>query len=128
MSAAWATYFSERTLPNRLRRPCFHSTRISAHPRAKARSGSPLEVPPVELKRKRGRSEARHTDGAIQEPDMATHTATTTHPEPEGLLSRAVLQLRQFMCGLHGHDTLKHFERGRISLLCASCGHETPGW
>jgi hypothetical protein len=59
---------------------------------------------------------------------MATHTAMTTNPEPEGLLSRAVLQLRQFMCGLHGHDTLKHFERGRISLLCASCGHETPGW
>jgi hypothetical protein len=21
-----------------------------------------------------------------------------------------------------------HFEQGRISLLCASCGHETPGW
>jgi len=21
-----------------------------------------------------------------------------------------------------------HWEQGRISLLCASCGHETPGW
>lgn len=59
---------------------------------------------------------------------MATNTAMTTNPEPTNVLSRAALQLRQFMCGLHGHDTLKHFERGRMSLLCASCGYETPGW
>jgi hypothetical protein len=39
-----------------------------------------------------------------------------------------VTNLRQFICGLHGHDSLLHFERGRISLLCTSCGHETPGW
>ena len=59
---------------------------------------------------------------------MATNTATTTNPEPDNVLSRAAVQLRQFVCGLHGHDTLKHFERGRMSLLCASCGYETPGW
>ena len=45
-----------------------------------------------------------------------------------GVLSRAALQVRQFLCGLHGHDSLKHFAHGRISLLCTSCGHETPGW
>jgi len=45
-----------------------------------------------------------------------------------GLLERAGVQMRQFICGLHGHDALLHFEDGRISLLCASCGHETPGW
>jgi hypothetical protein len=39
-----------------------------------------------------------------------------------------VTQLRQFVCGLHGHDSLLHFENGRMSLLCTSCGHETPGW
>jgi len=62
---------------------------------------------------------------------MATHTAPrleTPVTEADGLLSKAALQLRQFMCGLHGHDSLMHFEQGRISLLCASCGHETPGW
>jgi hypothetical protein len=58
--------------------------------------------------------------------ETTMHTLSTT-PEA-GVLSRAAVQLRQFMCGLHGHDTLKHFERGRISLLCASCGYETPGW
>jgi hypothetical protein len=62
---------------------------------------------------------------------MATHTLPASEnavTEAEGLLSKAALQLRQFMCGLHGHDSLLHFEQGRISLLCASCGHETPGW
>jgi hypothetical protein len=39
-----------------------------------------------------------------------------------------VTQLRQLICGLHGHDSLLHFDHGRISLLCTSCGHETPGW
>ena len=32
------------------------------------------------------------------------------------------------MCGLRGHDSLRHYEQGRISLMCVSCGHETPGW
>ncbi len=61
---------------------------------------------------------------------MATDTTyrSDTSTESDGLLSKAALQLRQFMCGLHGHDALLHFEQGRMSLLCASCGHETPGW
>jgi hypothetical protein len=32
------------------------------------------------------------------------------------------------LCGLHGHDALLHFDHGRISLLCTSCGYESPGW
>jgi len=61
---------------------------------------------------------------------MAIDTAHRLTPpnETNGLLTRAAQQLRQFMCGLHGHDSLMHWEQGRISLLCASCGHETPGW
>jgi hypothetical protein len=39
-----------------------------------------------------------------------------------------VSQLRQFICGLHGHDALLHFGKGRLSLQCTSCGYETPGW
>ncbi len=39
-----------------------------------------------------------------------------------------VSRIGQFVCGLHGHDRLLQFERGRLSLKCASCGHETPGW
>ena len=59
----------------------------------------------------------------------AAHQAAMTTPNAEyGPVSRAVQQVRQFMCGLHGHDALLHFESGRISLQCSSCGHETPGW
>ncbi len=39
-----------------------------------------------------------------------------------------VARLQQLVCGMHGHDELLQFERGRLSLKCASCGHETPGW
>ena len=60
---------------------------------------------------------------------MATELHQTDRSlEHEGILSRAALQVRQFVCGLHGHDSLMHFDHGRISLLCTSCGHETPGW
>jgi len=31
-------------------------------------------------------------------------------------------------CALAGHDELLHFEKNRVSLICCSCGHETPGW
>jgi hypothetical protein len=44
------------------------------------------------------------------------------------LLSRVALRVRQGVCGLHGHDALLHFDKGRMSLLCSSCGHESPGW
>jgi hypothetical protein len=44
------------------------------------------------------------------------------------ILSGVGESVRQFLCGLHGHDSLLHFEEGRMSLLCSSCGHETPGW
>jgi len=37
-------------------------------------------------------------------------------------------KVRQLICGLHGHDALLHFEHGRMSLQCTSCGYETPGW
>ena len=45
-----------------------------------------------------------------------------------GFLTRVGEQVRQWICGLHGHDSLLHFEQGRLSLLCSSCGYESPGW
>jgi hypothetical protein len=53
---------------------------------------------------------------------------TADHGEADGLGGRLFEWLRQGYCGLHGHDSLLHFEHERISLRCASCGHETPGW
>jgi hypothetical protein len=53
---------------------------------------------------------------------------TADQGQADGLGGRMFDRLRQVVCGLHGHDTLLHFEHERISLRCASCGHETPGW
>ena len=57
--------------------------------------------------------------------DSAQHQASTA---PQGLFTRAAGQVRQLICGLHGHDALLHFDHGRMSLLCTSCGYESPGW
>jgi hypothetical protein len=46
----------------------------------------------------------------------------------DSVFTRAANQVRQFICSLHGHDALLHFEQGRMSLQCTSCGYETPGW
>jgi hypothetical protein len=39
-----------------------------------------------------------------------------------------MIRVRRFLCGLHGHDAVLHFEQRRMSLQCTSCGYETPGW
>jgi len=44
------------------------------------------------------------------------------------LFRRVKWMVRRAICGLFGHDTLLHFEQHRLSLRCASCGHETTGW
>ena len=59
--------------------------------------------------------------------DSATERTMAT-PQDPGIMTRALDQVRQIVCGLHGHDALLHFEQGRISLRCTSCGYETPGW
>jgi hypothetical protein len=37
-------------------------------------------------------------------------------------------RINRFICGLSGHTPLLHFENGRMTLQCDSCGYETPGW
>src|SRR5215510_7535062 len=41
---------------------------------------------------------------------------------------RVKWMVRRAICGLFGHDTLLRFEQHRLSLRCATCGHETTGW
>ena len=50
-----------------------------------------------------------------------------TH-EAEGFGGRMLTWTRQAMCGLVGHEELLQFGKGRMSLKCALCGHETSGW
>jgi hypothetical protein len=56
---------------------------------------------------------------------MATGSLQQSRP---GFFARVAEQVRQVICGMHGHDSLLHFEHGRMSLLCSSCGYESPGW
>lgn len=37
-------------------------------------------------------------------------------------------RVRRMICALHAHDLLLHFESDRLSLRCATCGWESPGW
>jgi len=58
----------------------------------------------------------------------AVTALTQTNHADEGMGSRAMRWMREMYCGLHGHDNLVQFEKDRMFLQCASCGHETPGW
>jgi hypothetical protein len=37
-------------------------------------------------------------------------------------------RLEQWLCGLHGHDSVLHFERNRVWLECVTCGYASCGW
>jgi hypothetical protein len=40
----------------------------------------------------------------------------------------AIQRIHAFFCGLGGHDLVMNVEPTRLSLKCASCPYETPGW
>jgi hypothetical protein len=48
--------------------------------------------------------------------------------EDDGLFSRALEFVSQKLCGMHGHDSVLHFENNRMLLRCTSCGYDSPGW
>ena len=43
-------------------------------------------------------------------------------------VGRLASRVGQVICGLHGHDSVLHFEANRVMMRCTSCGHDTPGW
>jgi hypothetical protein len=55
-------------------------------------------------------------------------TASPDATEARGLWARALDHMQTAVCGLHGHDPMLQFERGRMFLRCSSCGYQTPGW
>jgi hypothetical protein len=65
---------------------------------------------------------------AVESRHTLTSTVDETHHSDERLGERVFGRVRQMFCALHGHDSLLHFEQDRMFLLCASCGHESPGW
>lgn len=58
----------------------------------------------------------------------ASPTAERSAVEDDGLFARALEFVSQRLCGLHGHDSVLHFEDNRMLLRCTSCGYDSPGW
>ena len=44
------------------------------------------------------------------------------------LFRRFTKRLGQMQCGITGHNIMLRYQPARLSLQCASCGYETPGW
>ena len=55
-------------------------------------------------------------------------SAADAHQAEDGIGVRVLLRVSQIFCSLRGHDNLMQFEKERMFLQCASCGHESPGW
>jgi hypothetical protein len=58
----------------------------------------------------------------------ASPAATRSVVRDDGLLARALEFVSQRLCGIHGHDSVLHFEDNRMLLRCTSCGYDSPGW
>ena len=58
----------------------------------------------------------------------AASEVTPTETQEAGLVGRLAARFGQVLCGLHGHDSVLHFEPNRVMMRCTSCGHDTPGW
>jgi hypothetical protein len=56
------------------------------------------------------------------------HTPPVSVAPTAQLLSVALSRARQAFCAIRGHDLFLHFERRRLSLQCATCGWNSPGW
>jgi hypothetical protein len=59
---------------------------------------------------------------------LASTTEVAQQPGSESFVGRLVSRVGQVICGLHGHDSVLHFEGNRVMMRCTSCGHDTPGW
>lgn len=59
---------------------------------------------------------------------VGLHAPPISAAQTAHLAFLALSRVRQFLCAIHGHDLLLHFERRRLSLHCAMCGWDSPGW
>jgi hypothetical protein len=61
-------------------------------------------------------------------PQQVATSAESAASHSEGLATAVIDRIGQLVCGLHGHDQIMQFDKGRMFLRCVSCGHESPGW
>lgn len=61
-------------------------------------------------------------------PQQLTAAGVGRATQSGAFLSRVLTRIRQSLCGLRGHEEVRHFEGKRVMMRCTSCGHDTPGW
>jgi hypothetical protein len=61
-------------------------------------------------------------------PRLRLHSAGLTADQLNELFSRWWTWCRKSICGPRGHDFVVHLEGHRMSLRCAHCLRQTPGW
>ena len=59
---------------------------------------------------------------------LSTPEVAQDHASGTSFVGRLASRVGQVICGLHGHDSVLHFEANRVMMRCTSCGHDTPGW
>jgi len=71
----------------------------------------------------------------VATPQSTAHTTasdttfSTARPTVRpGFVALTFRKIGQFICGLSGHDRVRKYEQNRVALVCASCGHSSPGW
>jgi hypothetical protein len=65
---------------------------------------------------------------ATQATASDTTITTARQAARPGFVALTFRRIGQFICGLSGHDRVRKYEQNRVALVCASCGHVSPGW
>jgi len=61
-------------------------------------------------------------------PQQLAAVAELTVERTSDVLARTATRFARVMCGMRGHDEVRHYEGRRVMMRCTSCGHDTPGW
>ncbi len=70
---------------------------------------------------------ARHSTASHATLPQTTLSTERREARP-GIVGLTFRRIGQFICGLSGHDRVRKYEQNRVALVCASCGHSSPGW
>ena len=60
--------------------------------------------------------------------DVGLRLPSISAAQAEEWMQGVVARVHRGFCAMRGHDLLLHFEPRRLSLRCADCGWESPGW
>lgn len=61
-------------------------------------------------------------------PQQLTASDVDRQSSGGAFVGRLLARLGQLLCGIRGHDAFLHVDGKRVTMRCASCGHDTPGW